>query len=1294
MSKFSSILAYTVKKLWTLIAIVLVLFALLMSLLRYSLPLLNDQKDHVEDYISSKYAIDLSVDELSASWSTAGPSLVLRGVNIAKGEQSPIALYVSELYLQIDFWPSISSMTLQSKQVVLNKLKLDIELNQIENTDSEYPIIQALETIFLEQLSNFAVNNSVITINSLLNTKSFNIQTLSWLNQGNRHQGVGEFAIDDLLNNHATFILDLYGDAESYSGTLYAQATDIDLSVWINEYSKLEGKLTASKGNAEVWAIINNGEISRFDGEIKPSSFDWDNNNYRLKNEISGKFAAIKREQRWDFSLVDIQLNTDNEGVSFALDGTFDDNNRLYLSTRNATSLTSLFPTLGIVSVDLADTLALIDTSATLQYLDISIRSDDIHIDGLINDIDWQSDNHTPGVYNLATNVVWHNTNGKIVVTGADAGVLSQKLFDRNLSLKSLNIPIFVDIGNETLSVESAKLGIDDLDLSFDIDVNLRTEFLSLLVDIEAIKLNEVSKWLPNYFMGKDAKSFLTRAFAGGGDITRGSVLWHGNINKFPFDDTLDNGIFQSVVNIESADFVFSNGWPALTSLDIDLYFENLALSMSSPSSKLGSVSLTNLEANIPNLTKNGVLTISARGDGQSHDLTDLMLNSTLSTTLGKLLANDVVVAGPLYTDLSLYIPLNDGKQTRAVGKVFLSNNDVDLPTLDLKFEQANGVIAFDNEAISITGLQANLFTQAVNVNIVGNKDEEQYRLDINMAGEWQTDLLPPYIGDRFATYFTGSTPWSIDVDVALQSKGFSYGALLTSDLLGLGSTLPAPFYKDENTVRSLLLAAKGDQTASSIDLHIIDVARFDGALAHKEKQFNRAHLAVGPTEFESRGVGFSISADFEEMYFDKWYSVIDALTASIGDAKTSILGLPQRIFVDTDKLILLDETFTDVDLTAKRLGDRWGLDIDADQMRGEVTIHDEWFSKGVNVDAEYVKIAKKSQSSQNPESNNTRLTATRKKVNIDPKTLPSINLTCKSCVIYGYDLGRVEIEAEPNDDGLKLNQIFMDNSAGSVNSSGQWYKRNQDHFTFIAGDLFSRDIGEFLEQLGFDSGIQDSSANMTFALTWKDSPFDVAFENLDGQVDWRLSDGYLAEVSDKGSRIFTLLSLNSLVRKLSLDFRDVFAKGFFYDNMQGSLQITEGKADTRDTNIDGAAGEIEIYGYTDLVSKELNYNVSFAPNVTGNLPVLVYFFTVSPPSALAALALDQVLSSTKVISNVNYAVTGTIDKPVLTETGRESTEVELPARRLIEQAPTDDEFVPPTKDDLLKIEVGDGQSD
>lgn len=1295
------------------IAIVLVLCALLMSLLRYSLPYLDGQKDKVTEYISQQYSVDISVKSLSASWRRSGPSLVLQDVSIAKGERSPIALDVGEVFLEIDFWPSVLSLTLQSKQVVLNRLHADIELNQIQGGESEFPIVQALETIFLEQLSNFSVTNSRLTLNSEQTTKSFDIERLLWLNRGNHHQGSGQFSVQGFTNNSATFILDLYGDVDSYSGTLFAQANDIDFSAWFNEFTNLKGKLAASKGNVEAWANIDNGEITRVDGEIKPTLFNWDSEQLRLKNELSAKFAAVNKRNAWQFRVQDLQLSSDDAHFVTSIDGNYTEQEGFLFRSSNPFSLQALLPLSGLISQGLASKLAANSLDLSVDELAIQIdNSNELLVFSRINNISWQEHGNMVGASNLQAELLWHNAHGKVTVTDDDSRLFAERLFERNIALSSLHLPIYIDIQDQVrLNMDDAVVAVDGMEINTDFAYSSADSFLSLAIDIAPTAINKVPLWLPNHLMGSGAKKFLTKAFVGGGKIENATVLWHGKTGEFPFEatqtDDIINGVFQSKVDITQAEFLFSEGWPELEELDIQLLFENKSLAMTSASSKLAGVSLSNLQADIPNLTKNAVLTITAQGLADSKQLTNLMLQSTLADSLGKLLDSDVVIDGNLATDLKLSIPLSDGSKTRATGKVYLSDNSVTLPTLDIRFNDAKGVVAFDNENISVSDLSASFLQQAVKVNLIGAKADEHYELGIDVFGDWQAQTLANYVSDDFAKYFSGNSAWALDLGVRLGKGDFAYDALLSSELTGTASTLPAPFTKSEASARTLLLAAKGDNTASSIELNILDIAKFDGALAHKEKQFNRAHLSIGPTEFESRGVGFSISGKLERVDFSEWFDVISALTAnatsvSNGNGNTNanakgkgIIQVPQRIFIDAEKFTILGETLNDVDLRAKRLDDQWSLELGANEVRTAIVLHDDWYSKGINVDAEYVRLSKPSALDEQMDAKEASADESASKGAFDPKTLPSLKLTCKSCSLYGFDLGRLELEAEPNDDGLKINQLIVNNKFGSVNTSGQWYKRNQDHFTFLAGDLFSSDFGEFLKLMGFDSGIKDSRANMTFALTWADSPFDIKFEHLDGQIDWRLSDGNLTEVSDKGSRIFTLLSLNSLVRKLSLDFRDVFAKGFFYDNMQGSLQITEGKADTRDTNIDGAAGEIEIYGYTDLASQELNYNVSFTPNVTGNLPVLVYFFTVSPPSALAALALDQVLTSTKVISNVNYSVTGTIAEPILIETGRESTEVELPARREVEPTNSDKEFIPPDESDLIDIQVDNhGQSD
>ena len=774
----------------------------------------------------------------------------------------------------------------------------------------------------------------------------------------------------------------------------------------------------------------------------------------------------------------------------------------------------------------------------------------------------------------------------------------------------------------------------------------------------------------------------LSRAFYADGQVEEARILWSGRFADYPFKN--NEGIFQAQVDIRDADFLFDRSWPSITQLDLDLHFENLGLTMKSKEAKLGEIDIRDINAYIPLLTEGADLIIEAVGIGNGYGISQVLAQSSLQDGLGRTLSKDVLLSNEIEAQLSIYVPLDDTKSTSASGIVTLNDNFVQIPSLQLALENTKGRLIFDNDKIWINKLKAELLDQTIAVDFKGEQVDDEYVLDIDVLGEnWDVSPLVPYISEELGAYLSGKSNWHSSIDVALGKDDYEYSASVFSQLDSIDSLLPTPFDKQASASKRLSADISGNKQASNIKIALGDEVSFDGILPHKEMQFSRAHLAIGATDFVGRGVGFSISANLPEIHLSTWYQSIAALLAGVPssagseDEKKVLFESPQRIFIETDNLIVAGQSLSDVDATVKTINEDWIIDLVSDQAKAQITFHQRWVEEGIEINADFVRFNDWLAQEQDlgPE--------------IEPQSLPRIRLRCADCEVFGNNLGAISFESFPNDDGLRFESFSLEGPNGKIRASGQWYKRNGDHYTFINGDMNSSDFGAFLKDFQFDSGIKDSEARMNFTATWKSSPFDFSFEYLDGAIDWQLSDGYITELSDKGSRIFTLLSLDSLVRKLSLDFRDVFAKGFFYDDMQGTVQITEGKADTRDTRIDGGAGEMEIYGYTDLVTKELNYNVSFTPNVTGNLPVLVYFM-VNPPTALAALALDQVLTSAKVISNVNYSVTGTIAEPIMIETGRESTEVELPARR--DTIPEDvDEFIPPSPEDTLMMEVNDG---
>ncbi|WP_395339889.1 YhdP family protein [Ningiella sp. W23] len=1321
MSKSSKYAALALRQLWTAAAVALVIIALGISLLRYSLPLLDDRKHLIENYVLTEYGVDLTIGSVSAMWKASGPSLQFTDVHLRQNEQSPVAVQVQNVYIAVEFWSSIFSRQLQSRKVTLSDLNVTVDVKRLAGGSSDFPVVDALESLFLEQLSQFSITNSELSFVNADAQNKVRIRQLSWLNQDNRHQGLGEFSLDGFASNTAVFVLDLTGNIESYSGILYAKGQDLDISGWLNDFvtqhesdAKENVQIDSSiksAGNFELWASIDQGRFTSVSGKILPSQLTYtDANQLPLISSISADFYAaphktVNEQNKWYFGIdnfnfskeLDVQNSDVNEALMTGFRGQFTSFDDIQVHNTQALELDKLIPLLSIYDSKIATLASALDMRIKAPTVQLSFSSSGLN--AIVKDSvwSWSERDKIPGVNGLLMDLYLDENRGLIELSAEQTDVFSQNMFERDLALENLDIPIWLTRSNMSRSVAGDDLPkrvaqkgwslsstegmikIDGLLIHPDFSYRSVDKALSVISDVETLALARVPEFLPKNLMGENVRRYLSQAFTGGGTVEAAHILWQGDASKFPFSD--NSGVFQASVAIDDADFVFSKAWPTLNELDISLLFENNSLTMRADSGKLAGVNLTHLDASIESLAKSSLLTIDVRGDSTGEDVAQLMLQSSLETSLGRVLSEDVIVDGEVSTDLRLLIPLADPNNTRAIGEAVLNQSQVKVAALGLNFADADGVISFDNEALSIDALNATLLDQAVSISLQGQQQEESYSLNLDINGQW--DAKP--IVERYATHLngklSGSFDWNLGLELALTGKNYRYQAQLNSSMLALESSLPAPFYKSARDAMPLKVVAQGDNIASTITAKIGGDVSFEGVLPHKEKQFSRAHLALGQTDFVGMGVGFSISANLASIDFENWYQAVNGLTRGLEYSEKPIFSVPERIFAQADQVLIGGTRITDVDVTAKRLDRDWRFDINADQIRGQLDISSNWVSEGVRFDADYIKLS------------DIDLEASAKEdaTGFEPQSLPMIRLSCKQCEVGSVNLGRLTLEAEPNDDGIEITRLEVETKTGAISATGQWYKRHQDHYTFLSGDLRSGDFGQFLSGFGLDSGIKDSGAAMDFRLTWKDSPMDFGFADLDGTVDWSLSDGYMTEVSDKGSRIFTLLSLNSLVRKLSLDFRDVFAKGFFYDEMLGSIQITDGKADTRDTRIDGAAGEIEIYGYTDLVSKELNYNVSFAPNVTGNLPVLVYFFTVSPPSALAALAIDQVLTSAKVISNVNYSVSGTIDNPVLIETGRQSTDVDLPSRRVPELDENSDEFLPPTIEDFLPLEQGDG---
>ena len=92
-----------------------------------------------------------------------------------------------------------------------------------------------------------------------------------------------------------------------------------------------------------------------------------------------------------------------------------------------------------------------------------------------------------------------------------------------------------------------------------------------------------------------------------------------------------------------------------------------------------------------------------------------------------------------------------------------------------------------------------------------------------------------------------------------------------------------------------------------------------------------------------------------------------------------------------------------------------------------------------------------------------------------------------------------------------------------------------------------------------------------------------------------------LLEIEPGAGRVLGLLSIAQLPRRLTLDFRDFFSKGFAFNRIDGHVRFAGGSARSDDLVIDGPAAEIDIRGAADLRAQTFDQTIEVLPKA-GNL--------------------------------------------------------------------------------------------
>ena len=742
-----------------------------------------------------------------------------------------------------------------------------------------------------------------------------------------------------------------------------------------------------------------------------------------------------------------------------------------------------------------------------------------------------------------------------------------------------------------------------------------------------------------------------------GGSVRNGHAIVSGDLDDWPFRDR--NGRFEATAKLHQAVVKFQPEWPAAEGLDADVAFIADGFSVDG-SARLAGVGVQHIQAGIDHY-KDGALTVNAQTTSDAAQLLSMLRLSPLQKQHADTFAN-LTASGPAQVGFDMKLPLKPGSVTAISGAVELQGAKLADARWKLAFDEvrgraeyARGGFGANDLTVRHEGQPGKLSLRAGDyVRDRGNVFEAG--LDASVGAASLIERAPEVAWLK--PYLDGRSNWTIGIAIPKALDGATPPTLLQlhSNLVGTALELPAPLRKP--AASSLATTVETPLPVGSGDIRV----GFGNVMALRARTVNGrtgVRVALGANRVDEAPPAHGLIASGRTGTLD----AIEWMAFAYGGGKGEGEGLPlQRVDVTAQKLQLLGGVFADTRLVvAPAPRGATAVRVEGPALEGAVLAQADsaaplagkfervyWRAPPATAAAGAVVAA--------PAATTTAPAANPIDASFDPAKVPPLTIDIADLRLGDARMGSARVRTRPTATGMRLEQIQTRGDKQAIDISGDWSGRGAAARTRLSMNIDSGDTGALLGSFGFGGLVAGGKAKIRFDAGWPGSPAAFALGSLDGGLTLDVRDGRLLEVEPGTGRVIGLLSIAQLPRRLGLDFRDLFSKGFAFNRVGGHIAIGGGSARSDDLVMDGPAATVNIRGATNLRAQSYDQTIEVRPK-TGNLLTAVGAIAAGPVGAAIGAAAGTVLQ--KPLSGIGaktYRVTGPWKEPKVEVMTREQS--------------------------------------
>ncbi len=863
-----------------------------------------------------------------------------------------------------------------------------------------------------------------------------------------------------------------------------------------------------------------------------------------------------------------------------------------------------------------------------------------------------------PGVRGANARVTADSTGGSAAVRSEDVDVRAPRLFRRDLSAALLEGEVgwrwledagAVEIWSPSVRIENASVRTRSR-VSVRLPLGEGTPFIDLQSDFADADASRTGDYLPVGIMSPKLVDWLDRAFVSG-RVPRGTFLVRGPLAGFPYRDR--GGRFEVSFDTENLILDYHADWPRLEGVEASVRFLNEGLEVSISQGAILESRVEAAEARIGDLARSPAVEITGVVTGPFADGLKILRETPLAARAGGYVQG-LQGSGGSRVELDLAVPLRGESTTRAAGNVRWDGGaSLDLADWGLVLEALDGTLSFTDTGLSARDLKARFVGEPITLELSTLEGPDQAGVRVKGRGRFGPETLARIRPGPAWKWLKGKAAWGLQLDIPRGAKAgapLPWGFLLESDLRGMEVRLPAPLGKAPSARRRFSVSAElGAGSDLRTDLLYGDLwaslgwrRRSDGGLQLTGGDIGSGNAALPP----QIAPGLRMSGVLDGLDLTSWLGWWSAEGSALdkGDPGPSLAV--EALDVGIGRLRLARSQLADVRVRLESEGKDRSIRLTSSDVVGRIKLPE---SPGGSFVANLERLDLKPFLADGDRS---LAAESRSTVTGDPRRVPPLEVVIAELKWGQQTIGRTDLRTLPAAEGMRFETVQIEGPLISLKGKGTWSEEKGVSRSSFRWEGHSDGVGELLRQLEFDSSLEGAAADVTLDLAWPDVPFSPDPGGLSGAVRFEVGPGRLLEVEPGFGRVLGIMNLGALRRRLSLDFSDLFAEGYAFEGIEGSLQVRDGVARTEDLVVEGISARVRIAGETDLASHEFDQRVTVTPDVSSSLAI-AGAVAGGPIVGAAVLIANQVIGDrVDRLSEYEYRVTGPWENPVFERLG------------------------------------------